>query len=102
MRVIFFVRLFHSLLSADFNRRFHADPLPPSGLALAAMGNTAVEVEKVVVIPWVIEDFEAPLSPAWELSNATATPFVDEGKLVVPPGGYAVRVGYWEIIIPSP
>jgi len=32
MRVTFSVRLFHSLLSADFNRRFRADPTGPPRL----------------------------------------------------------------------
>lgn len=71
------------------------DPLPPSGLALTTVGNARVEVDRVVVIPWVIEDFDGPLSSAWELSDIDTAPFVNDGKLTVPQGEVAVRKGNW-------
>ena len=44
MRVIFSVRLFHSLLSADFNRRFRHDPFIPT-IQLSAWAN------KLLILP---------------------------------------------------
>jgi len=72
------------------------EPILPGGLALAAVDDTAVEVDEVIVVPWVIENFDESLSSAWDVSSVDTTPFIQEGKLIVPPGEYAVRTGYWE------
>jgi len=72
------------------------EPLLASGLKLSSVGDAPVEVGRVAVIPWVIEDFEGSLSSAWELSAGNTTPFVDGGTLTVPTGGFAVRKGNWE------
>ena len=71
-------------------------PLLPGGLALTAVDDTAVEVDEVIVVPWVIENFDEPLSSAWDVSSVDTTPYIQEGKLIVPPDGYAVRTGYWK------
>lgn len=72
------------------------EPILPGGLALAAVDDTAVEVDEVIVVPWVIENFDEPLSSAWDVSSVDTTPYIQEDKLIVPPGGYAVRTGRWE------
>jgi len=71
------------------------NPLPSSGLALMAVGDETIEVDRVVVIPWVIENFDGPLSSAWEVSDMGTAPFVNDGKLTVPQGEAAVRKGNW-------
>jgi hypothetical protein len=73
-----------------------AEPLPPTGFALSAVGDTTVEVETVAVVPWVVDDFDGPLSSAWSLSEGATVPTVQQGELVVPANGYAVRTGHWE------
>jgi hypothetical protein len=72
------------------------EPIPPSGLTLAAMGDTSIEVETVAVVPWVVETFSGPLSSAWNVSSVETKPFIEEGKLIVPSGEFAVRTGHWE------
>ena len=74
------------------------EPLPPNGLALSLVGDTAVEIDEVLVFPWVIENFDEPLSSAWELQGQDAAPHVQDGMLFVPSGGFALRGGNWEEI----
>jgi hypothetical protein len=74
------------------------EPLPPNGLALSSVGDTDVEIDEVLVFPWVLENFDGPLSPAWDLQGGDATPYVQDGTLIVPPGGSASRGGNWEEI----
>jgi hypothetical protein len=74
------------------------EPLPPNGLSLSSIGDIGVEIDEVLVFPWVIENFDGPLSLAWELQGGDATPYVQDGTLIVPPDGFASRGGNWEEI----
>jgi hypothetical protein len=74
------------------------EPLPPNGLALSSAGDAVVEIDEVIVFPWVIDNFDEPLSSAWELSGMDTMPYVLNGTLIVPSGGFATRGGSWEEI----
>ncbi len=72
-----------------------ATPLPPAGLSLAALGEDAIEIDEVVILPWIVEDFSEPFSPAWFISEEPA-PAVQDGRLEAPAGAFAARQGPWQ------
>ena len=74
-----------------------AIPLSPGGLLISASGQNAIEVDEVVVIPWLVEDFTEALSPAWFVpEQMDPASFVHDGMLVLPPDTFAVRNGEWQ------
>jgi hypothetical protein len=71
--------------------------MPSGGLTISASGQNAIEIDEVVIIPWLLEDFDGALSPAWIVPEQTdPASLLHDGMLVVPAGAFAVRTGDWQ------
>jgi hypothetical protein len=74
-----------------------AVPMPRGGLTISTSGQDAIEIDEVVIIPWLVEDFNEALSPAWLVpEQMDPASLVHDGMLVLPAGAFAVRSGDWQ------